>query len=90
MNDRFVVTRGIVERGQPFIAAAVEKVAKFSEFTGENDPKGEHDFGIVDVEGVPVYFKIDYYSPDLQGASLDPAEPACTARVLTVLLASEY
>ena len=90
MNDRSLVTRGIVEKGQTFVDQAVKLVANFTDFTPDNDPNGEHDFGIVEVEGQTVYFKIDYYTPDLQGGSIDPAEQACTARVLTIMLASEY
>jgi Protein of unknown function (DUF3768) len=89
-NDRFVATSGVVANGEAFATEALQKVFRFTAFGPENDPKGEHDFGIVQVGGQSVYFKIDYYSPDLRGGSEDPAEPLRTARVLTVLLASEY
>ena len=90
MNDRSLVTRGVAEMGQAFVDQVVKRIANFADFTPDNDPKGEHDFGIVEVDGLRVYFKIDYYTPDLQGCSLDPSEQACTARVLTIMLASEY
>ena len=90
MNDRSLITRGVAEKGQEFVDEVVKLVAAFSDFTPDNDPRGEHDFGVVQIGEEQVYFKIDYYTPDLQGGSLDPAEQACTARVLTILLASEY
>ena len=90
LNDRFVVTRGVAEKAEAFLALTMQVVADFSDFTAENDPNGEHDFGMVDVEGERLYFKVDYYTPDLQGGSEDPSEPACTARVLTIMLAAEY
>ena len=90
MNDQFLVTRGVIEKGQTFVDQAMQLVGSFSDFTPDNDPNGEHEFGIATIDGESVYFKIDYYDPELQAGSEDPAEPARTARVLTILLASEY
>lgn len=52
---------------------------------------GEHDFGVIDIEGAPkVFWKIDYYSRDLTEGPPDPADPGVTTRLLTIFLASEY
>jgi hypothetical protein len=68
-----------------------QRVRDFDQFTPDNDPFGEHDFGIIRLDGVgSVYWKIDYYDPGMVYGSEDPADPAATLRVLTVLLASEY
>jgi Protein of unknown function (DUF3768) len=67
-----------------------EKVETFSAFTGDNDPWHEHDFGAFEHDGEKIFFKIDYYSKDLEHGSEDPADPSKTTRVLTIMLASEY
>jgi|ERR1700719_85789 uncharacterized protein DUF3768 len=87
---RIVVTRGVADRGSQFVNRAVRAVREFSEFTENNDPHGEHDFGIFELDGVTLYWKIDYYDEDLEFGSPDPADPAVTCRVLTILLREEY
>ena len=68
----------------------LEKVRTFDEFTEDNDPYGEHDFGAFTFEGDRVFWKIDYYAPDLIHGAEDPSDPKDTIRVLTILLAEEY
>ena len=83
-------TRGVLALGQPFAGAAIEAVRKFSRFTENNDPYGEHDFGAFDIAGARLYWKIDYYDLSLAHGSPDPSDPAKTRRVLTILLSEEY
>ena len=99
LNDRFrsslaggrvLLTRGVSEKGQGFVAAALAAVQAFTAFTPENDPHGEHDFGSLTVEGTKLYFKIDYYDALERYGSEDPADPEVTTRVLTILLPEEY
>lgn len=87
---RKMMTAGIRALGPVACAAIAENVMAFEDFTHENDPHNEHDFGAFDYDGEKIFWKIDYYSRDLKGGSPDPSDPAVTCRVLTILLASEY
>lgn len=68
----------------------ISTVASFEAFDKDNDPHHEHDFGAFDFTGQRLFWKIDYYAPDLHHGSEDPADPAQTTRVLTIMRADEY
>lgn len=87
---RVLVTPGISTLPMATQALIYGKVQEFKEFTSDNDPHKEHDFGSVEVEGNKVFWKIDYYNKAMDGGSEDPADPEQTTRVLTIMLASEY
>jgi len=87
---RLFQTAGIDALPQSDQSAIREKVETFDRFTGDNDPHGEHDFGALDHEGNRIFWKIDYYAPDMQHGSENPADPKQTVRVLTIMLAEEY
>ena len=87
---RFVETEGINDLSLCAQSAIREKVELFNNFTSDNDPYGEHDFGAIEHEGRRVFWTIDYYAPDMMHGSEDPADPKQTVRVLTIMLASEY
>jgi hypothetical protein len=99
MNDNFrstfvggqvVMTAGVDALPLDTKARVVLAVQSFSNFTKENDPHGEHDFGTFEIETETYFFKIDYYALDLDGGSEDPADPSVTTRVLTIMRADEY
>jgi Protein of unknown function (DUF3768) len=89
-DNRVFITRGVADRGNDFVDRAMEAVRAFCDFTPDNDPYGEHDFGVFCIDGVKLNWKIDYYDNRLEFGSPDPADIAVTRRVLTILLAEEY
>jgi hypothetical protein len=99
LNDAFrhgcatgslVMTSGVIARGGDFQEAALLAVRSFDDFTPDNDPYGEHDFGSAVIESVRLFFKIDYYNATFDGHSPNPADDSVTHRVLTLMLAEEY
>jgi len=82
------MTRGVVGRHDS--NAILHAVKCFDQFTNDNDPYGEHDFGALEAGKDSIFWKIDYYSSDLKGGSSDPSNPRVTTRVLTIMLAEEY
>ena len=89
-GGKVLITQGVRALGPEFESACVEAVQSFGDFSPANDPYGEHDFGIVQIEGRSVYWKIDYYDRALEYGSENPADPKVTTRVLTIFLAEEY
>jgi hypothetical protein len=69
---------------------AMRKVATFSDFTPDNDPHKEHDFGSFQLAGQTFFWKIDCYDERMEFGSADAADPGKTTRVLTLMLAEEY
>ena len=85
---RVLITPGV--RALDATVAILGVVQQYSGFTPDNDPYAEHDFGSFRFSGETIFWKFDYYDLDLTMHSPDPADPDVTARVLTVLLGSEY
>ena len=90
IGGRVMLTAGINAKSQDDIARILSKVRHFNNFTPDNDPYYEHDFGSFDYRGEKIFWKIDYYDKNYQYLSEDPANPNLTNRVMTVMLASEY
>lgn len=72
------------------LGALVDAVRGFMAWDAGNDPYGEHDFGAVLLDGENYFFKIDYLNKSADGGSENPADPAVTLRVLTIMHSSEY
>lgn len=89
-GGQLVVTNGVYGLPGYDSRELLRALADYDSFDSDNDPHGERDFGDVQVFGTDLFWKIDYYDLKLEYASPDPADPAVTIRVLTVMLESEY
>ena len=93
LNDQFRksgfgVTHTCGVQGVEDLDGLMRAVRAFSEFTEDNDPYKEHDFGSLEWKGDKVFWKIDYYNETFD-AWEDPLSGTCK-RVMTVMLAEEY
>jgi hypothetical protein len=89
-GGRVCMSGGVASLPDDIRAEILGKVRAFTEFNEDNDPHGEHDFGVVDIAGHRVFWKIDYYDATCEYGSEDPADPSQTTRVLTIFFAHEY
>ncbi|MDF0490399.1 DUF3768 domain-containing protein [Sphingomonas sp. H39-1-10] len=55
-------------------------------FSGDTPERDRAEFTI---DGHRLRFRIDYYDPTLRFGSEDPADAACTVRVITIMLCGE-
>ncbi len=88
-----LLTAGIIhllKRNQLDADEIVGIVSDFKDFTEDNDPHGEHDFGSFMYLGETCFWKIDYYDAEYSMGSDDPADLSKTSRVLTIMLAEEW
>jgi hypothetical protein len=85
-RHRVVLTESVAN--SPYREGIVSAVRVFAEFTPDNDPHGEHDFGRVTVQGEDYLWKIDYYDLAFEYGADPHTEPH--AKVLTVMRAEEY
>ena len=90
IGGQIFITRGISVLPLDAQAAITERVRSFEVFDENNDPHGEHDFGVFEHDGQTILWKIDLYDPAYKFYSPDPTDPSKTNRVLTILLAEEY
>jgi len=74
-RGRVVMTPAVAELPEERLTQVLDRVRHLDELTPDNDPHDEHDFGSFEIAGVRYFFKIDYYSRNMQGGSEDPADP---------------
>jgi Protein of unknown function (DUF3768) len=90
IGGRIVMTAAVAALPMVVKARALMRVQSFTDFTADNDPHGEHDFGNFELGDQKFFWKIDYYDTLCELGSEDPADPEKTTRVLTIMLADEY
>ena len=90
LHGHLMITHGVQALGNESVQKICRLVSEFGEFTKDNDPYQEHDFGSLDFEKAKIFWKIDYYANDLMHGSENPADPSITTRVMTIMLAEEY
>ncbi|MGD1809612.1 DUF3768 domain-containing protein [Dapis sp. BLCC M126] len=66
-----------------------KEIQDFSDFTPENDPKGQHEMGQVTLDGVEYIWKIDYLDTSMIMLSDVPEDINKTTRVLLVIRSDE-
>lgn len=91
---RIVMTQGVAELPPSAQVQIMQAVQTFSNFTEDNDPHGERDFGVFIIESkgetLKLYWKFDLYNRDYDAGSEIRHDPRVTRRVLTILFPSEY
>lgn len=91
---QIVQTAGVAALGFAWQAEIMTTVMKFSEFTEDNDPYLQRDFGVfkltIDGKTERFFWKIDLFDRAYQYGSDDSADPQVTRRVLTIMFTSEY
>ncbi|BDM83512.1 DUF3768 domain-containing protein [Acaryochloris marina] len=100
LNDRF--RQGDHTLGQVFTTQLVQGLSSreqqelfrlvrtFDEFTEDNDPWKEHDYGRIEFQDEQYLWKIDYFDRKMEYGSKDPRNTAVTTRLLTIMHSSEY
>ena len=89
-GGKVVMTASVQSLHPDTVALALSTMRAFNDFSSDNDPYGEHDFGSFDLAGEKFFWKIDYYDSTMEYGSPDPANPTLTTRVLTLMLAQDY
>lgn len=89
-GGRVITTQGVSSLGSEGMSDVVQMVRLFSDFSEDNDPNGEHDFGSFEYHGSTYIWKITYYDTTYSGLSVDPSVPSITHRVLTIMHSTEY
>jgi Protein of unknown function (DUF3768) len=81
LNDAFrrstpqvMITLGV--QALPDVLGLIHAVRVFDTFTPDNDPWGEHDFGVIPWYQEKTYWKIDYYDQALE-YWCDPLSEEC-------------
>ncbi len=59
IGGRVMLTQGVAALGQEAQRQIIEALRRYDDFDADNDPYGEHDFGMIVAQGHELLFKID-------------------------------
>lgn len=90
IGGKTLMTSGVAGLNREIQMEIFRSIQSFSDFTEANDPHQEHDFGIMEISGRNIYWKIDYYDKNYEYGSEDPTDSSLTNRVITIMMADEY
>jgi hypothetical protein len=79
-GGRVQMTKCVYELDDRLRGRALSVLARYDKF----HPESEHDWGTFIFAGFSFEWRIEYRGKDCTGASLDPADPDKTFRVLTL------
>ena len=90
-KDKAFITRGasVFANGMNRMQF-LNNVALYKNFTEDNNPHGERDFGNFMYQKEKIFWKIDYKDNAMMYHSPDASDPSQTIRVLTIMKASEW
>ena len=90
-KDKAYITRGasVFTNGMNRMQF-LNNVALYRNFTEDNNPHGERDFGNFMYQKEKIFWKIDYKDNAMMYHSPDASDPSQTIRVLTIMKASEW
>lgn len=83
------MSQGFAALKQDVRLTLIQAIRDFEDFDPENDPYGEHNAGMVEVDGRKAFWRIDYYNKEKTQGSEAPWDTEETARVMTIMLASD-
>ena len=90
INGEVLLSAGIAAMSSEDKANIVSLVQNFDNFTPDNNPYSENDFGTFDYKDEKILWKIDYYDLNNQYHSENPANPDITNRILTIMKVFEW
>ena len=90
IGGEVLLSAGIAAMSSEDKANIVALVQNFDNFTPDNNPYSENDFGSFDYKGEKILWKIDYYDLNNQYHSENPANPDITNRILTIMTVFEW
>lgn len=88
-DGKAIMTQSVAALSGNTKAFIFSRVINYINWDTGNDPHGEHDFGVIQIPGVPkIYWKIDYYENSKMEYGTEDKRNCY--RVLVIMLASEY